>query len=166
MLLIFLPEILIPACASSSLSFCMMYSAYRLNKLGDNIQPWDTPFPILNHSVVPCPVLIVASWPAYRFLRRQVMWTWTWKSLSHSLQLHGLLHGILQARILEWVAFSFPRGNSQPRDQTQVSCIASRFFTSWATREARRQLRWSDIPISWKFFHSCDPHSQRLWCTQ
>ena len=40
------------------------------------------------------------------------------------------LHGILQARILEWVAFSFSRGSSQPRDRTQVSRIASRFFTS------------------------------------
>ena len=45
-------------------------------------------------------------------------------------------HGILQARILEWVAFAFSRGSSQPRDQTQVSCIAGRLFTSWATREA------------------------------
>ena len=49
-----------------------MYSAYKLNKQGDNIQPWRTPFPIWNQSVVPCPVLTVASWPAYRFLRRQV----------------------------------------------------------------------------------------------
>ena len=46
-----------------------------------------------------------------------------------------IVHGILQARILEWVAFPFSRGSSQPRDQTQVSCIAGRFFTSWATRE-------------------------------
>ena len=40
------------------------------------------------------------------------------------------VHGILQARILEWVAFSYSRGSSQPRDQTQVSHIAGRFFTS------------------------------------
>ena len=39
------------------------------------------------------------------------------------------LHGILQARILEWVTIPFSRGSSQPRDQTQVSCTASRFFT-------------------------------------
>ena len=43
------------------------------------------------------------------------------------------VHGILQARILEWVAFPFSRGSSQPRDQTQVSHIVGRFFTSWAT---------------------------------
>ena len=74
-LLIFLLSTLIPACFSSSPAFLMMYSAYRLNKQDDNIQPWHTPFPIWNQSVVPCPVLTVASWPAYRFLRRQVRWS-------------------------------------------------------------------------------------------
>ena len=64
-----------PAYASSSLAFCMMYSTWKLNKQGDNIQPWCTPFPIWNQSVVPCSVLTVASWPAYRFLRRQVRWS-------------------------------------------------------------------------------------------
>ena len=39
------------------------------------------------------------------------------------------VHGILQARILEWVAISFSRGSSRPKDRTRVSCIASRFFT-------------------------------------
>ena len=73
-LLIFLPATLIPACTSSSLAFHMMYSAYKLNKQGDNIQPWHTPFRIWNQSVVPCPVLTVASWTAYRFLKRQVRW--------------------------------------------------------------------------------------------
>ena len=52
------------------------------------------------------------------------------------------VHGILQVRILEWVAFPFSRGSSQPRDWTQVSCIAGIFFTSWATREA--QEYWSE----------------------
>ena len=55
--------------------------------------------------------------------------------MSDSLQPHGLIHGILQNRILEWVAFPFSRGSSQPRDQTQVSCIAGEFFTSGATWE-------------------------------
>ena len=71
-LLICLPAILIPACASSSLIFHMMYSAYKLNKQGDNIQLWCIPFSIWKQSVVLCPVLTVVSWPAYRFLRRQV----------------------------------------------------------------------------------------------
>ena len=64
--LLFLPAIWIPACASSSLAFLMMHSSLKLNKQGDNIQPWRTPSPIWNQSVVPCPVLTVASWPAYR----------------------------------------------------------------------------------------------------
>ena len=97
-LLIFLTTILIPAFVSSSLALCLMYSAYKLNKPGDNIQPWPTPFLICNQCVVPCPVLTVASWPVYRFLRRQV--------------------------------------------------------------------RWSGIPISLRIFHSCDPHSQKLWHSQ
>ena len=62
-LLIFLLEILIPVCDSSSLVYHMMYSAYNLNKQGDNIQPWRTPFPIWNQSVVLRPVLTVPSWP-------------------------------------------------------------------------------------------------------
>ena len=84
-LLIFLPAILIPTCASSSPAFLMMYSEYKLNKQGDNIQPWRTPFPIWNQSVVPCPVLTVASWPAYRFLKRQVRSTYIfYKTCSFS----------------------------------------------------------------------------------
>ena len=68
-LLIFLPAILIPAFASSRPAFLMMFSAYKLNKQGDNMQPWRTLFPIWNQSVVPCPVLTVASWASYKFLQ-------------------------------------------------------------------------------------------------
>ena len=46
------------------------------------------------------------------------------------------VHGIFQANVLEWVAISFSRGSSWSRDRTQVSCIAGRRFTLWATREA------------------------------
>ena len=83
MLLVFLSTILIPAWASSSPAFQMMYSAYKLNKQGDNIQPWCTPFLIWNQSFVPHLVLTVVSWPAYRFLRRQVRWSGI--PISHSL---------------------------------------------------------------------------------
>ena len=66
-----------------------------------------------------------------------------WKSLS-SLTLCDPMdcrvHGILQARILEWVAIPFSRGSSQPMDWTQVSRNAGGFFTSWATREAQEYL--------------------------
>ena len=86
-LLIFLLAILILACAPSNLAFLMMYSAYKLNKPGEKIQLWCTPLPIWNQSVVPCPVLTVASWHAYRFLRRQVRWSGipiSWR-IFHSL---------------------------------------------------------------------------------
>ena len=55
---------------------------------------------------------------------------------SDSLQPQYIVHGILQAKTLEWVAFPFSRGSSQPRDRTEVSFIAGGFLTSWATREA------------------------------
>ena len=55
--------------------------------------------------------------------------------VSDSLWPHTV-HGILQTRILGWVAFPFSRGSSQPRDQTQVSHLVGRFFTNWAIREA------------------------------
>ena len=56
------------------------------------------------------------------------------------------VHGILQARIVEWVAVPFSRGSSQPRDQSQVSHIAGRFFPSWATREAQEYQSGKPIP--------------------
>ena len=63
-LFIFLPAIMIPACASSSLAFCRMCSTYKLNNQSDNIQSWHTPFPIWTQSIVPFPVLTVVSWPS------------------------------------------------------------------------------------------------------
>ena len=60
-LLVFLLAILIPACASFSLAFHVMYSAYKLNKQDENIQPWCTSFLIWNKSVVPCPDLTIGS---------------------------------------------------------------------------------------------------------
>ena len=62
------------------------------------------------------------------------------------------VHGTLQARILEWVAISFSRGSSQPRDWTQVSRIAGRRFNLWATREAP-VLGSFDSSISLEFSH-------------
>ena len=59
----------------------------------------------------------------------------------------GILHGLLQARILEWIAFPFSRASSQPRDQTQVS--AGRFFTSWVAREAWTCIKGRVKPAGW-----------------
>ena len=82
--------------------------------------------------------------------KKQFSSTWKWKLLSCVTLCDPLaytVHGILQARILEWVAFPFSRWSSQPRDQTQVSWITGGFFTSWATREAHLVLH------TYIFFH-------------
>ena len=67
-------------------------------------------------------------------------YSWKWESLSRAQLCDPMdytVHGFLQSRILEWVAILFSRGSSQPRYQTQISCTASGFFTSWATKEAQ-----------------------------
>ena len=56
--------------------------------------------------------------------------------MDYSL-LGSSVHGILQARILEWITIPFSKESSQTRDQTKISCIAGEFFTIWATREAQ-----------------------------
>ena len=83
-----------------------------------------------------------------------VSWTWKWKSQVTSCltvtpwtiaRQAPLPMGILQARILEWVAISFSRGSSQPRDQTRVFCIAGRLFTLWATKGSYNKLLTNDL---------------------
>ena len=69
-----------------------------------------------------------------RIVSRNDLWSESHSVISDSWRPHRLyINGILQARILEWVAVPFSRGSSQPRDWTQVSCISDGFFTSWAT---------------------------------
>ena len=68
---------------------------------------------------------------------------WSRSVLSDSLRpcrLPGSVHGILQARILEWVTISFSKGSSWPRDRTRVSRIGGRCFNLWATREAQCRI--------------------------
>ena len=72
--LLFLLSNLIPACNSSSPTFPMC-SVYKLNKQGDHKQTCHPPFSILSQPVVPYRVLTVVSWPAYRFLSRQLRWS-------------------------------------------------------------------------------------------
>ena len=84
------------------------------------------------------------------------------------------VHGILQEGILEWVAISFSRGSSQPRDRTRVSCIAGRCFILWATRKAPGLLSsnvnfpgyaspWSPRFWSWWYVLNCSFMSNTLW---
>ena len=94
------------------------------------------------------------------------------------------VHGILQARILEWVALPFSRGSSWPNDSTQVSCTAGRFFTFLATREAHKKgaAWWFEVKTSRSRKHCylelmctpakslqlcstpCDPMDCSPWC--
>ena len=71
-----------------------------------------------------------------------------WKLLSRVQLFVTPVHGILQAKILEWVAFPFSRGSSQPKDWTQVSRIAGRFFTSWCIRYQKKSKMINTWPLS------------------
>ena len=75
------------------------------------------------------------------------------------------VHGVLQARIPEWVAIPFSGGSSWPRDWTWVSCIAGRFFTVWATREV--QEYWSGLPFPFQgLFQTQRSNQVLLRCRQ
>ena len=96
-----------------------------------------------------------SKWPLL-FLRKSVSRV----QLSDSMNCSppgSACHGILQSRILEWVAIPFSRRSSWTRDQTQVSCIADRFFTIWATRKPRK-WPWSPYKV-----YSMDPASLTYW---
>ena len=83
-----------------------------------------------------------------------------WKSLSRVRLCDSIdytVHGILQARILDWVAFPFSRGSS--RDQTQVSHIAGKVLTSWATREAQVRDKAIQLIVLKKLNHN----QFRIW---
>ena len=73
---------------------------------------------------------------------------------STEYSLPASVHGILQARILEWVAISSSRGSSSLRNQIQVFHIAGRFFTTWATRETPF-FRWVNPKYSWEPSYIC-----------
>ena len=77
-------------------------------------------------------------------------WKWVWLSPVRLCDtIDYMVRGILKARILEWVAFPFSRGSSQPRNRTQVSCIAGRFFTRWITREAKFTPKNVMVTVWW-----------------
>ena len=112
-LLIFLPAILILACASYSSIFHMMYTAYKLKKQGDNTQSRCTHFPILNQSIAPYLTLNVASWPVHRFLRRQVRWSGIliseeFSSLLWSTQSKALVESMKQSGCFSGILLLFP----------------------------------------------------------
>ena len=96
-----------------------------------------------------CPLkghLMLWSWGCYCSVAKSGLTFWDPMDCSPS---GSSVHGILQARILEWVAISFSRESSRPRDRTQVSRIPGRYFNLWATREAHGNF--------WNQGDTCDP---------
>ena len=91
---------------------------------------------------------------------------WKWKLLSHVQLCDPMdytVHGILQARILKWVAIPFSRGSSPPRDWIQVSHIAGGFFTRWATNRA--EVGWKRGKCDWWGYIGAreNPPGGHLW---
>ena len=114
----------------------------RLQSMGFSRQeywsglPFPSPGDLPNPGIEPGSPALQADSFTTEPLGKPLKWSESHSVVSDSLWSHGhTIHGILQARILEWLAFPFSLGSSQPRDQTQVSCIAGVFFTIWATRE-------------------------------
>ena len=139
-----------------------MYSAYKFNKQGDNIQPWCTPFPIWNQSVVPYLVLTVASWPAHRFLKRQVRWSGIPTSfrIFHSLlwstqRMCFMFRNDTEREVIRMGMENFSveeyQLTSVENDRIGKSLIShcgdSWFTQEWVLKSSRDRLLWNGMPI-------------------
>ena len=142
-LLIFLPEIFSPACESSSLAFHMIYSAYKLNKQGDNTQPSHSPFPIVNQYIVPCRVLTVISWPAYRFLRRQVRWLDS--PISKNFPLFIVIHTVNGFSVVNEAVDVFQEFPCFLYDSTNVGNLISFSHNSTQSTWHISRIRWDNL---------------------
>ena len=126
---------------------------------------------------VKTPCFLRSGMPCKELMMKTGVWkqgspAWYTKSLQSCLTLCDShdppgfsVQGILQARTLEWVAISFSRGSSWPRDQAQVSCIPGRFFASWATKgrfsNQGRDLIYLIFLELWLLMYSTSSRSQR-----
>ena len=104
---------------------------------------------------------LVGNKTAFKYVCRNWLfyqWVWKWKKVlvTQSCLTFGdpvecsspgsSVHGILKRRTVEWVAISYSRGSSWPRDGAWVFCLAGRFFTLWATRDVELQIPWRKLP--------------------
>ena len=127
-----------------------MCSACKLNKQGDNIQLWRIPFLIWNQSVVPSPDLTVASWPAYRFLRRQVRWYGipiSWRTFQfvviHTVKDFGIVNKAEVDVFLELSCFY-----DDPTDVGNLISGSSAFLNSaWTSGSSWCTYHWS---LAWR----------------
>ena len=151
-LLIFLPAILISACVSSSLAFYMMYSAFKLNKQGDNIQPWRTPLPIWYQSVVPCPVLtcfltcIQISQEAGQVIWHPISFR-IFHSLLWSTQSKVLVYSIRQKQMFFWNSLAF----SMTQQMLAIWSLVPLPFLNpaWTSGSSQFMYCWSSFGEFW-----------------
>ena len=109
-----------------------MYSAYKLNKQSDSIQPWHTPFPIWNPSVVPCPVLTVASWPSYRFIKKQ---------LSHSQS-----YGFSSSHVWIWELDHEKKLSAKELNAFKLWCWRRLLRVLWTARRSNQSILKENNP--------------------
>ena len=141
-----------------------MYSAYKLEKLSDNVQPWSSPFPIWIPSVFPCPVLTVASWPAYRSLRRQSQVVW-YSHLFKNFPQFVLIHtvkgfGIVNTAKVDvfWnsLAFLMIQWILATRPLVPLPFLKP----AWMSGSSQFMYCWS---LAWRILFSCSTISYSLW---
>ena len=137
----------------------MMYSAQKLDNQGENIQPYHTPFPILNQSVVVCKILTVAPWPIHKFLRRQVRWSGILISLRKcvpAIYLKKRNKAFLListiSLVFSWInnlledSEVFPGGSSGKTTHLQYRRHKRQGFNRWVGKIPRRR-KWQPILV-------------------
>ena len=114
-----------------------------------------------------------ASCTAGRFFNiwvsRERKWKWKWKSQSYPTLWNPMdytVHGILQARLLEWVVVPFSRGSSQTRNGTGVTYIVGGFFVSWANQGSPRIVEWVSLTLLQRIFLTQESNPGLLHCRQ
>ena len=122
-------------------------------------------FPSFFSLIVFLPVLLRYNWHAELYPFKVVVSCWVLSDSCDPMDLNlpgSSVHGISQARILEWIVIFFSQGSSQPRNWTQLSCIAGNFFTDWAIRgEWHNDLIWNDYHSKFSE-HSSSPIATNL----
>ena len=141
--LFFLPQSLHPSQHQSLFQLAIQFSSVQ--SLGNTNQNHRCHFTPIRMAKTKKKMISVGGRCGETKILQHCWWKWKWSRSVMSDSLRPMdcsppgssVHGILQARILEWIAISFYRGSSRARDQTQVSSIAGRRFNLWATREAQ-----------------------------
>ena len=135
-----------PDCASHPVWHFAWCTLYQLNKEGYNIQPWHIPFLIWNQSVAPCPVLTVASWSAYTFLRRQVRWSGIPISLRifHSISTETVLTIASLFNVFNYIIYFY---------DVLIASSQLRIGSTWPVGSPSLFSR-STIPLAWMEWYS------------